>query len=461
MLITNLTAEPYAYQINDKLIEQCLNAGPSYFNSPDMQEFSRRGDYNQFIKNDSIPFYSDGSISSMNRFHIVTQIPIFLVSKHQSLKKFTISYFGHQDEITVPMEIFPYELPATVEEIINSIASGKYNRNKEVADLYGGNLNSDSTTSSCIDYFGLYIRENPSSGIFKLNESHPRIFIWVDRIYEYVHGDHHKYEITTTLSILHELAHAMMDINLTGSVNKNKGINHDAFFYLKEESLAEAIALTLIKPQISEEDWQFVVSLKKGRPFEYALGLEYLDKSGNFIGKSVGEWLRLKETGEYAQNIAEEWIRYIYGQEVHDITQMGLLDRGMRYPEILCRYPAHTGRFYRTLTSPIKIIKDFVRKNPGITRNELHEAFPDNTNHHFKAIIDLPEQEIFKYKNGTGTRPINPEAIIDCADGQVAVSDYWHPLMMERFIENATRHGISIEMFYTPTSDQKEALLNM
>lgn len=457
MIITNLTAEHYAYQVNVRLIEQCLNAGIDHFNSPEMQELSKRGTYNMLVTDQPIPFHSDGSIANMSRINIVSMIPIYLVTKAQSMKELTVSYFGHKEEVTVPMEIFPYELPGTVDDVLASISSGKYNRNKEVKDLYGGNQDEDTITSSCIDYFGLYVRKSPSTGTFGIDQSHPRIFIWVDRIYDYVHGDRHKYEIVTTLSILHELAHAMMDINLTGSFSKVASINHDAFFYLKEESLAEAIALTLIKPHISDDDWHFVVSLKQGRPFEYALGLEYLDK--NFLVKSVGEWLRVKETGEYAQNIAELWIRYIYAFAHHDFGQLELLDRGMRYPEVLCRYPANTGRFYRTLTAPIKIIKDYVKEHPMTTRAQLHELFPYDINPHFESVINYPEHMHFNFKEGNGTRPVSPDSIIDCIDGKVAVSDYWHPLMIEKFINRAAQLGISVETFYTPTSDQKEAIL--
>lgn len=455
MIITNLTAEPYAYQINVRLIEQCLSAGPDHFKCPEMQELTKKGAYNMLATDLPIAFHCDGSIINMTRINIVSMIPIYLVTKAQSMKELTVSYFGHKEEVTVPMEIYPYELPATVNDVLESISSGQYNRSKEVADLYGGNHDENTITSSCIDYFGLYVRKSPNNGTYSIDQSHPRIFIWVDRIYEYVHGDRHKYEIVTTLSILHELAHAMMDINLTGSISNMKEINHDAFFYLKEESLAEAIALTLIKPHITEDDWLFVVSLKQGRPFEYALGLEYLDKSGDFVMKSVGEWLRVKETGQYSQIISELWIKYIYSYKHHDFGQLELLDRGMRYPEVLCRYPATSGRFYRTLTAPVKIIKDYVKANPMTTRAQLHEIFPYHINYHFEPIVNYPERQHFKFKEGNGTRPVSHDSIVDCSDGKVAVCDYWHPLMMDKFISCAAQLGINVEMFYTPDMQEE------
>lgn len=439
MLITNLTGERYEYEIDPKLIEKSLDDSKSSFHCPEMEMYP---DMNAHLseKTGIMPFYHNMGHLFSFQFNIVRQVPIFLVTRQQCLKTFTVGYLGYKDNVTVPLDILPDEISDS--EIVDEI---EY----EDKDPYKGERNRDNRIASCIDLWGLYTREYPNGKHYSIDESHPRIFIWVDKIYNFVKGDSHNYRLLTSKVILHELAHAMMDINLTGGLHHRTNNFNKTFYTLKEESLANAIALTLIKPHISDNDWEFLVSVVKQQPFQYALGLEYLDNHGRVIERSIGEWMHLKECSDYSIKVVKEWIRYVKGKRPLDCGQLELLDRGMWFPDGLFRYPASTGCFYSNHDVAVKVIMEYISNHPSISRAELHVAFPDAINDYFESIIDYPKNKEFHGKNdlNSHTSSVDDDKICDCIDGQIAICDYWHPRSMGKFVDNASTLGYDIESF--------------
>lgn len=438
MLITNLSGVQGTYDIDPELIEESLDESYSSFRCPEMERYPYK---NAHLSEEAgiMPFYLGYWLPV--QFNIVRQVPIFLVSKQQCLKTFTVGYFGYKDDVTVPLDILPDEVSDS-----DIIEESDY----EDVYPYKGERNRDNSIASCIDRWGLYTREYPNGRDYRIDESHPRIFIWVDKIYDFVNGDSHNYWLLASQVILHELAHAMMDINLTGALDYQANNKFNKTFYtLKEESLANAISLTLIKPHISDKDWNFLVSVVKQQPFQYALGLEYLDRHGRVIESSIGKWMLLKECGRYSKQVAEEWIRYVKGKRPLDCGQLELLDEGMWDPDGLFRYPASTGHFYSNRDVAVKVIKDYIVSNPSISRAELHAAFPDAINDHYESIIDYPESTEFHGKNGLNshTHSVDDDKIFDCIDGKIAICDYWSYYSMDKFVDNASALGYEIERF--------------
>lgn len=390
MLITNLTGERYKYEIDPKLIENSMEDSYSTFHCPEMEMYpdmaAHRSDNTGIM-----PFYHNMAHLFSSQFNIVRQVPIFLVTKQQCLKTFTVGYLGHKDDVTVPLDILPDKVSDS-----DFIEGSDY----EDVDPYKGDRDRDNSIASCIDLWGLYTREYPNGRDYGIDESHPRIFIWVDKIHDFVNGDSHNYRLLASQVILHELAHAMMDINLTGVFHHRSNNKFNKTFYtLKEESLANAISLTLIKPHISDKDWNFLVSVVKQQPFLYALGLEYLDRHGRIIERSIGEWMHLKECSRYSKQVVQEWIRYVKGKRPLDCGQLELLDEGMWFPDGLFRYPASTGRFYSDNDVAVKVIMEYISNHPSISRAELHAAFPDAINDYYEPIIDYPVNTAFHGKD--------------------------------------------------------------
>lgn len=450
MLITNLTGERYEYSFDPKLIEKCLDDEGLYIHIPEMEMCLDDKCHWHILPSDGSPskgneimpyYYNTAHIYS--QFNIVKQVPIFLVTKEQCWKTFPVGYFGHVDKVTVPFDVLPDDLPSDISGI-----SEDDERIYENIDPYRGERDVEKSIVSSIDLWGIYTREYPQGRPYGIEESHPRIFIWVDKIWEHVKRDERKCQVLVTQVILHELAHAMMDIDLAGSRGGGASNKFGKIFYtLKEESLATAMSLSLIKPHVSNEEWDFLVSVVKQQPFQYALGLDYLD-DGRVVGRSVGEWMHLKECGSCSIQVVKHWIKYILGPRPLDCGQLELLDYGMWCPDDLYRYPATNGHFYDSFGVAVRVIADYIANHPSISRVDLHKAFPNDINDYYESIIDYPNQTEFPGKGrSSNTRSVDSDKIFACKDGKIAICDYWHPCSMEKFINNATSLNISIERF--------------
>lgn len=434
MLITNLTTEKYKYDIDNRFIEKCLSG-----------EHYRWFRWTVMVLHSHICHSDDGVLFYMNDrdnsyYDIIRQIPIFLVSKSECLKKFSVRYFGHTDNFLVPDDVLRDDVAGVKPE--NGIIDG------DEINPYRDENDMEKELQASIDLLGLYTRHYPKGKPYSIEESQPRIFIWVDKIWDIVKEDRHKFRILSTQVILHELAHAMMDVNLLGSQRCGCNSFSKYFYTLKEESLANAIALTLMKNNVNQSEWDFVVDFVKTQPFQYALGLEYLDASGHVVERSAWEWMDLKTASYYSNTVINEWMNYIKGPYPLDCKQLLLLDEGMTFTEGLYKY---NGKYYDNHDMCIQVIKDYIAQyNPS--RAELHAAFPDSLNSLFEAVIDYPNQKEFidktdKSTNHPHTRSVFNENIVKCSDEEVAICDYWYPDDIVRFISNANKFGIQIGSF--------------
>lgn len=434
MLITNLAGPQYDNQIDVALVEKCLSAScHSFTHRRLIGDHSKNSGVLPFCKDFSYYYYYLG---------LLKEIPIFLVTKQERQKKFTIGYFGHKDDVTVPPDEMLRVLPNDVDSILDEVNHMEEN---EQADKPGN----DIARISSIDLWGIYTREYPQSGAYGIEDSHPRIFIWVDKILEYVNEDRHKFQVLSAQVILHELAHAMMDINIAGVYRSsfNRAAFSPSFYSLKEESLANAISLSLLESHIDTADMDFIKNVIKQQPFEYALGLDYYEGVKPSIPYSVRNWIHLKESMNYSQAVVREWVKYVYGPKPLEGAQLMLLDSNMYSTEFLFRYPANTGRFYDVDELCLLVIKDYVATHPTITRTELHSVFPSNINEYYEPIIDYPEQQEFNNKLRSFIRSADKKNIVHCADGKIVICDYWHSNSMDAFIANASRLGIEIDRF--------------
>lgn len=435
MLITNLTDNEFEFPVDTRFVEKCINKS-EHIIPHELDMFA--GMMAHRNKSNILNFYENDSMHGLN---IIKQVPIFLVTRNDCLKTFKVGYFGHTSDVIVPLDKLPNELPSDEKDWnISDTDNPKVND-----DIFDGVLKLKELESiSCIDLLGIYTRTYPLGRYCGIEESNPQIFIWVDKIWDYVKGDRHLYKVLATQVILHELAHAMMDINLTGYYHKQTF--PPAFYTLKEESLANALSLSMIKSHISTQDWNFLVNFVKKQPFQYALGLDYVDdRGGHLVCRSSGEWIHLKECGSYSIEVVKHWIKYIQGQRPLNLYELEHLDQGMWWPDGLYLYDS---KYYSNHDVCVKVIKDYAKqKGANVSRADMHNAFPDTLNDYFESIIDYPEIQEFHYKEDSHSRPIFEENIIECSDGKIAICDYWHPNSMDAFVNNANRLGIIITTF--------------
>lgn len=433
MLIIDLAHE-VKLRFDSSLVEKCF----SYENYEmklleiDCRQFHRCY-YRSF--NDAIPFVGDHPYCVKP---ILEQIPIYLVTTKQAKQTIKVAHWGRVESVVVPEDKY-------VEGIINE-----------------ENHDDDFIKLQTIDLFGLYQRQilNSTNGNYGIENIKPSIFIWVDKIYEYVGKEIEKhnykeeddyddiisnfYNTLTTLVILHELMHAIMDNMLLGTDNPNN-LNHRTCFNkyfdkYKEESLANAMALKLMERMIDEEEWNFIIDFVKHQPDEYALGLEYLSLSVLYYAEL---WVRHKDGHQFVPKVMSEWLSFVKGAKPLDSKQLKALEDGLWNHERLFEF---NGKFYIDDDVCVEAIKQYAKKNISITRQELHNAFPDSLNSNFEAIIDYPENNEFHNKKDGNTRCIFNENIIHCKDGDVVVCDYWHTDDMPGFVKNAGNYRIRIKI---------------
>lgn len=434
MFITNLTGDD-KYCFDSHLLEKCLN-----------NSYSHRHPYRHIDEKRLIIPFCGEIYRPYEDLDIIKDIPIYLVAKKQCKKSFQVGYFGHMEDVHVPEDCIKNPVPK--EWFINKENVKQYD-SKICENIHGDNYDvsrreRELIFADNIDMLGCYIRDYPQNRAYGIEESHPKVFIWVDKIMNCVGGDEDLFVLLTTQVILHEIAHAMMDVHLLGNHNYDPVPNiPEPFYSLKEESLANAISLSMIKPHIDDTEWSYLVGVVNREPFQYALGLDYLDKYGKLFVLCVENWVNIKQYGSYSQKVVDCWMEYIQCLTI-DQYELEQLDSCLDRPNDICRYK---GKYYDWDDVCVEVIKDYAKQNSSISRQEMHAAFPDNINDTYEQIIDYPENTEFKCKIHYNALSVSKDNIISCRDGEIAVCDYCRGDSIVAFKDNAARIGINIKTF--------------
>lgn len=207
------------------------------------------------LRNDSSALY--------NR---INNIPIYLVTTNQSTHRIPFQEMGQTIYVDVPEDRFADVHcslhPRYPDDVIKS--------------------NSEKCVIS--DLLGVYVSQFKSKSSTGFAEKKSEIFLWVDKI-KRSGGDYYKTLIRQVL--VHELAHAIMDVHEYPFFNPNGHL-------FREESLANALSL-YIMGKIYKHDsnnYKFLVEFVSKQPLQYALGLLYNDKLT--ITSAMGRWMEIK-----------------------------------------------------------------------------------------------------------------------------------------------------------------------
>lgn len=192
--------------------------------------------------------------------------------------------------------LYGYENIATLVHTIPIYLKDKGMPLEENRELEGEN---------CIDLLGAYfqnIRQN--------NESNPYIELYVDRIYDYANKDDKKFKWLFAITLIHELAHAVLDnYNLSILYRHVTKIRCNTDFgKWREESMANAIALRIIKDFGGKRFYYYARNFMLSQPAEYALGVlmedfHYWDMRSVMDNKYEG----------VSQDLQDEWMNYVQG----------------------------------------------------------------------------------------------------------------------------------------------------
>lgn len=277
-------------------------------------------------KTECVPFcqYPDYLGLEYDLVRALRQIPIYLVDRSLTGRSIDVGYFGRRETVKVPYDKYQ-ALP------LENVSTVKIMKNEEVIDEYVPAVNVTDNDGEYVvnDMLGCYRRTfmPTDKDYYPLEATKPEIFIWLDKIEEYVDKRSERLEVRaingrkhalTTLVILHELSHALMDSYLFGCPDKNV-VNMDLygqkqyslFYELKEEGLANAMALKLIEGHVIPENWNFLVDFVQAQPLQYTLGYNYYE----IYDRSMSiDWLKKKVNKEFDHLVAKAWIRYVTGE---------------------------------------------------------------------------------------------------------------------------------------------------
>ena len=142
------------------------------------------------------------------------------------------------------------------------------------------------------------------------NESNPCIELYVDKIFESANGDAQTFKWLFTKTLIHELAHAVLD-NYNSEIDYrhvDKISYYTPFGKWREESMANAIALKIIKEFGDKDFYEYAKNYMSTQPAEYALGVlmedfDYGDLRSVMDNKYEG----------VSQDLQDEWMDYVQG----------------------------------------------------------------------------------------------------------------------------------------------------
>ncbi len=160
-----------------------------------------------------------------------------------------------------------------------------------------------------IDLLGCYIQA--------YNNDEPYIELFLNEIFLAAKQDDLHYQWLLTLTLLHELAHAAMDIHNCERYHKLPELVAYTTEYglWREESMANAVALYIIKAYGQKDFIQYAKDFVKSQPPEYALGGLY----ENLTFADFCSVLEDKVRG-IDQNIQSRWLNYVQDNP----TELGL-----------------------------------------------------------------------------------------------------------------------------------------
>lgn len=414
------------------------------------------------------------------------QIPILFVTTDQVGERHSIRLVGREMEVTIPDHQMPYdemtlkglketpELPPEREEGCNL---RKIREAEEAHLLHEERLrdrgraarerNKIVCVQPILDLLGVYVSAY-SHGSGGLADYEPRIFIWVDKIWNYTHKEEpyerfavEKFRALLDQVVLHELMHALMDTRLYLNRCNWQYRSHSPFIYdnsqlyrLREETLAEALSLVLVREVVNGTMWDYLLSNTRGNSLPYRLGADYADEK--LLERAVGGWMFTKLSDWYrlCKSLYDDWCDYVFSGARLDRSQLSLYEEGFqssksyRYRESL---DSAETILYTDKGLVLQVIKDYMEEHQGITRRELMEAFPLDLNDDYVIMIDYPETNGFQdKKDDKYIRSVYDDRILQCSDGQVAVCDYWSLVSMPRFVKHARKLGFKIKTYSKP-----------
>lgn len=443
MNIINLTTESTKYNLVQESIEKMDSALMGCNDAPWIQLSSY-----QAITSES------GSFGSF-AYRYANKVPVFFVTVGMAGKSVDVTFQGRNMKVMVPNDSKP---STRLEGDVNTILGNTQKTSiKSAATPIKLEARAIMGVSTHIDTWGMYV--SSCKPLQKGVNTQPMIFIWVDKIYDYVQKNHQGnsayYNLYTCQTILLEMMHALMDINvLTSTLPSNTGSIPEWFNVLREGSVATAASLTMMDGEWNPNDMNYLAKCLSdaSMPFQYRLGPCYYKAGKDAVDHAIENWIGRK----YNKKLAEDLLRYAKTSfPKTSAEQLALYDEGFTGRQVsVFKYQSNLSRpddmiLYSKEALVIKVIRDYSEMHPT-SKSGLIAAFPSNLNEDFEVFIDPQVTDHFTDKHDpSNTRPVYDNHDVKCTDGKLIICDYWHINSMHPFVEHARSLGINIIDFWS------------
>ena len=243
-------------------------------------------------------------------YNRINNIPIYLVTTNQSTHRIPFQEMGQTIYVDVPEDRFAdvhcsldprypvQEMGQTIYVDVpeDRFADVHWSLDPRSLDPRYPDDVIKSNSEKCVisDLLGVYVSQFKSKSSTGFAEKKSEIFLWVDKI-----GDYDYIPLIRQV-LVHELAHAIMDVHEYPFFNPNGHL-------FREESLANALSL-YIMGKIYKHDsnnYKFLVEFVSKQPLQYALGLLYNDKLT--ITSAMGRWMEIKASFNAPNNLPK-WV---------------------------------------------------------------------------------------------------------------------------------------------------------
>ncbi|MBR5237956.1 MAG: hypothetical protein IKV26_04495 [Paludibacteraceae bacterium] len=261
--------------------------------------------------------------------------------------------------------------------------------------------------NAIIDPLGAYFSNRKSDSAY--------IELYLSNIDDEAKNDEH-FKWLFTKVLIHELAHATMD------VWDEKVSYHTEFGRWREESMANAIALRIIKEYADQDFYDYAKIFMQSQPAEYALGvlmvdLEYWDFSDVVRSKYHGVNLDLQK----------EWLNYVKGSPNLDglKTWNDLLSRADVY-YFQCKYYTSEEDLVYDIVN--EVLSDYEANNgENMDYAKFSSLFP---------CIEMSEDEMSYEPANKVEGNDSYETKIELKDGDYYLYDCWTNKELHEFIKN-------------------------
>lgn len=251
----------------------------------------------------------EAKLPMMLRVYFPNDIPVFLVESQQSHSYVPI--VGSQSAVLVPDSHVESADSPEWDDSLNSRLhiwdlkdwSEMLPSEEEPKEKKPKDEEPQKIVTSIIDILGIYISDNDPL-IPK------RIFIWVDKVYSCANGDDDNAKALLLQVVLHELAHAFLDVRVKASHNPIFTYKHPAYRFI-EEGLANAISLHLCMGHFSQAQQTFISQFVSNQGIGYSDGGLIYTSFPIFRAFKVGEVWRWAK-GAFNKEIAGSIFRALF-----------------------------------------------------------------------------------------------------------------------------------------------------